>query len=100
MKLNFTTYGRLSKDPSFLKKNIVFYLSFIVIGSNYPKNLYDPTRWKPKDYYLELGTAQKDWEEARAKARAQRSEVLSLLYLVVVVAVRWRMCINSFAFTD
>lgn len=62
------------RNPS-IYDSLVSHTGLQETGSNYPTALYDPKRWKPKDFYTELASAQRHYEERRAQARAQRSEV-------------------------
>ncbi|CAG0920889.1 unnamed protein product [Notodromas monacha] len=61
------------RNPSLYEK-LISYCQLEEFGTNFPPELYDPTRWGSESYYDELGKAQKADMERREKER-QRTKV-------------------------
>jgi len=60
------------RNPSIYKK-LLSYLNLDETGSNYPKNLFDPTGWTEESFYENLSKAQKEAYEKKEKEKAKQA---------------------------
>ena len=54
------------RNPCLLDK-LVRFLDVHELGSNYPKDVYDPASFAPEEYYDKLEEARKTWEERQSR---------------------------------
>ncbi|XP_025017214.1 SAP30-binding protein isoform X3 [Tetranychus urticae] len=62
------------RNPSIYEKLIVF-CDIDELGTNYPKDIYDPHCWGPEAYYDELARKQKEEMDKKEKERKDRTKV-------------------------
>ena len=67
------------RNPSIYEK-LIEYCDINEFGTNFPSDVYDPTKWSPSSFYDELAKAQKvamDKFEKEPKAKKSKSSITS-----------------------
>ncbi|XP_072045031.1 SAP30-binding protein-like [Amphiura filiformis] len=62
------------RNPSIYEK-LISYLSIDQLGTNYPKEMYDPHVWEESSYYEALSKAQKEDMAKREKEKKEKTKV-------------------------
>eukprot|EP00794_Sanderia_malayensis_P007861 gene7861-8711_t len=62
------------RNPSIYEK-LVGYCSIDEYGTNYPKNLFNPSSWGPESYYDALAKAQKEAHDKKEKEKHKKGQV-------------------------
>ena len=76
-KLSLNEHVQRKKDfrnPSIYEK-LVNYCSIDEYGTNYPRNLFNPSSWGVESYYDALAKAQKEAHEKKEKEKHQKGQV-------------------------
>ncbi|XP_041252680.1 SAP30-binding protein-like [Onychostruthus taczanowskii] len=75
MDMNYSIQNKKEfRNPSIYKKLIQF-CSIDEIGTNYPKDMFDPHSWSEDSYYEALAKAQKTEMDKLKAARRERTEI-------------------------
>lgn len=76
-KLSLNEHVQRKKDfrnPSIYEK-LVHYCKIDEYGTNYPRNLFNPSSWGPESYYDVLAKAQKEAHDKKEKEKQKRGHV-------------------------
>lgn len=68
------------RNPSIYEK-LIEYCDLNEYGTNFPPQIYDPTRWGKESFYDELAKVQKTEMEKREKERKEKTKVYIVLHL-------------------